>query len=124
MTPRVLFSPTALEVIERVKKKYGNALLFHQSGGCCDGSAPMLFLASEFMVGPDTDVKLGQTGDIPFYMTKSQFEYWKHTQLTIDAIPGNGGMFSLEGATGMRFITRSRVYTDEEMEHLEPLATT
>jgi len=120
LTPtRVSATPVALELIERIKAKYGS-VLFHQSGGCCDGSAPMCFPTNEFMVG-DSDVKLGEIGGVPFYMHRSQFAYWEHTHLTIDAIPGNGGMFSLEGATGMRFHTRSRLYSDEEYAALAPV---
>lgn len=109
----------ALELIEQLKAQHGN-LLFHQSGGCCDGSAPMCFPVNEFLVG-DSDVRLGEIGGTPFYMHKSQFEYWKHTHLTIDVVPGTGGMFSLERPTGLRFITRSRVFTDEEWAALPPL---
>ena len=82
------------ELIEKLKAEHGD-VLFHQSGGCCDGSAPMCFPANEFMVG-HADVKLGAIASVPFYMSESQFEYWQHTQLIIDCVPGNGGMFSLE----------------------------
>lgn len=117
--PRVTATPAALELIERLKAQHGN-LLFHQSGGCCDGSAPMCFLANEFMTG-DSDVQLGEIGGVPFFMSRAQFSYWEHTQLIIDAIPGSGGMFSLERPTGLRFLTRSRLYTDEEWAALPPL---
>jgi len=113
---RVSATPAALALIETLKAKHG-ALLFHQSGGCCDGSAPMCFPANEFMVG-DIDVKLGEIGGVPFYMSESQFAYWEHTHLMIDAIPGSGGMFSLERPTGLRFLTRSRLYSDEELAAL------
>ena len=113
---RVSATPAALALIETLKAKHG-ALLFHQSGGCCDGSAPMCFPANEFMVG-DIDVKLGEIGGVPFYMSESQFAYWEHTHLIIDAIPGSGGMFSLERPTGLRFLTRSRLYSDEELAAL------
>ncbi|KXW56772.1 DUF779 domain-containing protein [Ferrovum sp. PN-J185] len=118
---RVSATEAALSVIEELKKVHGNELLFHQSGGCCDGSAPMIFPQSEFLVG-DSDIKLGEIGGIPFYMHRSQFEYWQHTHLIIDAIKGNGGMFSLERPTGMRFITRSRLYSDAELEALSTLS--
>lgn len=112
MVSRVVATPTALALIEGLARQHG-PLLFHQSGGCCDGSAPMCFPAGEFMVG-DSDVRLGEIGGMPFYMSAAQFEYWQHTQLIIDAVPGNGGMFSLERPTGLRFLTRSRLYDDEE----------
>ncbi len=114
---RVSATPTALELMERLKAQHGD-LMFHQSGGCCDGSAPMCFARGEFLVG-DVDVKLGEIGGVPFYMSRSQFAYWEHTHLIIDAVPGNGGMFSLERPTGLRFITRSRLYSDEEWKELQ-----
>ena len=118
-TTRVSATPGALALIERLKEQHGS-LIFHQSGGCCDGSAPMCFPINEFLVG-DSDVRLGEIGGVPFYMHKSQFEYWKHTHLIIDVVPGSGGMFSLERPTGLRFITRSRVFTEEEFASLPPL---
>ncbi|HSV70424.1 MAG TPA: DUF779 domain-containing protein [Methylibium sp.] len=116
---RVSATPEALELIERLKAQHGE-LLFHQSGGCCDGSAPMCFGRTEFMVG-GSDVKLGEIGGVPFYMSRSQFAYWEHTHLIIDAIRGNGGMFSLERPTGLRFLTRSRLFSDEEAAALPPV---
>lgn len=110
---RVSATPAALALIDQLRKQHG-ALLFHQSGGCCDGSAPMCFPIHEFIVG-DVDVKLGEIGGVPFYMSESQYAYWEHTHLIIDAIPGSGGMFSLERPTGLRFLTRSRLYSDEEL---------
>jgi uncharacterized protein (DUF779 family) len=114
---RVIVTPAAAELIEKLRAEHGQ-LLFHQSGGCCDGSAPMCFPAGEFMVG-SSDVKLGTIAGVPFYMSESQFEYWQHTQLIIDVVPGNGGMFSLERPTGMRFLTRSRLFEDDENAWLE-----
>ena len=114
---RVSATPAALALIDQLKQQHG-ALLFHQSGGCCDGSAPMCFPANEFLVG-DVDVKLGEIGGVPFYMSQSQFSYWEHTHLIIDAIPGSGGMFSLERPTGLRFLTRSRLFSDEEVAALQ-----
>lgn len=99
---------TALELIGRLQKQYGRDLLFHQSGGCCDGSAPMCFQTDDYIVG-DRDVCLGDIGGVPFYMNADQYELWKHTDLVIDAIPGSGGMFSLDNGTGMRFLTRSEI---------------
>ena len=113
---RVEITPKATEIVERLKGQHG-ALLFHQSGGCCDGSAPMCYPAAEFKVGGN-DVKLGEIGGAPFYMDADQFEYWKHTQLIIDVVPGRGQGFSLEAPEGLRFLTRSRVFTDEEADAL------
>lgn len=109
---RVSATPAALELIARLQAQHGS-LMFHQSGGCCDGSAPMCFPEGEFYLG-SSDVKLGEVGGVPFYMSESQFKYWEHTHLTLDAITGTGGQFSLERPTGLRFIIRSRLYTDEE----------
>ncbi|MFZ1494819.1 MAG: DUF779 domain-containing protein [Candidatus Competibacter denitrificans] len=114
---RVLASDAALELIARLKAKHG-PLMFHQSGGCCDGSSPMCYPEGDLLVG-DGDVRLGEIGGCPFYMSAPQFEYWKHTQLTIDVVPGRGGMFSLEGPEGLRFLTRSRLFTDEEQAALD-----
>jgi uncharacterized protein (DUF779 family) len=114
---RVIATPAAVDLIEKLRAVHG-AVLFHQSGGCCDGSAPMMFPQSEFMVG-SSDVKLGVISNVPFYMSESQFEYWQHTQLIIDAVPGNGGMFSLERPSGLRFLTRSRLFEDDENAWLE-----
>ena len=105
---KVVATAKALELIDTLKQKHGPNLLFHQSGGCCDGSAPMCYLQSEYMIG-DNDVKLGEIGGIPFYMNEDQYERWKHTDLIIDAVKGIGGMFSLDNGTGQRFLTRSEV---------------
>jgi uncharacterized protein len=113
---QVTRTAAAEDLMDRLAKKYG-PLMFHQSGGCCDGSSPMCFPRGEFLVG-DSDVLLGTLGATPFYMSKSQFEYWKHTQLILDVVPGRGGMFSLEGPEGVRFLIRSRVFTDEEIAAL------
>ena len=110
---RVIATETARALIERLAREHG-PILFHQSGGCCDGSAPMCYPASEFLVG-DNDVKLGEIGGAPFYIGRAQFDYWKHTQLIIDVVPGQGGMFSLDNGTGERFLTRSRLFSDEEL---------
>lgn len=117
MVLRVTATPEALALIEQLAGEHG-PLLFHQSGGCCDGSAPMCFSVGEFMVGA-SDVRLGDIGGMPFYMSAAQFEYWQHTQLVIDAVPGNGGMFSLERPTGLRFLTRSRLFDDAESAWLD-----
>lgn len=116
---RVSATPQALELIHTLAARHG-ALLFHQSGGCCDGSAPMCFPRGELMIG-DEDVLLGEIGGQPFYIGAAQFEYWKHTHLIIDVVAGRGGMFSLEGPLGLRFLTRSRLYTEEEEGRLSPV---
>ncbi|GAA0485166.1 DUF779 domain-containing protein [Salinibacillus aidingensis] len=104
---RVVATDAALELIESLKEQHG-PLMFHQSGGCCDGSSPMCYPRDEFRTG-NSDVKIGTIGDTPFYISKDQYEYWKHTQLIIDVVDGRGGMFSLEGPEGKRFLTRSKV---------------
>ncbi|WP_334175075.1 DUF779 domain-containing protein [Pseudoxanthobacter sp.] len=111
--PRVLATAAALQLIGELKAKYG-PILFHQSGGCCDGSSPMCYPQSDFIVG-DHDVKLGEIGGVPVHISASQFEAWKHTQLIIDVVPGRGGMFSLDNGTERRFLTRSRAFSGEEM---------
>ncbi|KIL37581.1 acetaldehyde dehydrogenase [Cohnella kolymensis] len=113
---KVLATDAALELINLLEEKHG-PVMFHQSGGCCDGSSPMCYPLGEFMTG-DSDVLLGEIGGAPFYMSKAQYEYWKYTQLIIDVVPGRGGMFSLEGPEGRRFLTRSRMLTDEEIKIL------
>ncbi len=113
---RVTATPAALDLIKILEQEHG-PLLFHQSGGCCDGSSPMCYPQDDYIVG-DADVLLGQIGGAPFYMSPSQYEYWKHTQLIIDVVPGRGGMFSLENGRDIRFLTRSRLFSDEEAEAL------
>ncbi|WOV87342.1 DUF779 domain-containing protein [Sporosarcina oncorhynchi] len=113
----VLATDAALELIEQLKVKHG-PLMFHQSGGCCDGSSPMCYPDGDLIIG-DQDVLLGRIGDVPFYMHKNQYDYWKHTQLIIDVVDGRGGMFSLEGVEGKRFLTRSRAFTTEENEKIK-----
>ena len=117
MVEKVIATQAALELIELLKSKYGE-LMFHQSGGCCDNSAANCYLPTDLTIGPG-DVHLGHIGGVPFYMSKSQYEYWKHTQLIIDVIDTHGGgTFSLEGPEGKAFLTRSRLFTDEEMAEL------
>ena len=115
--PRVTATPAALELIETLRHDNG-PVLFHQSGGCCDGSAPMCFPAGEFKVGAQ-DVLMGEIADCPFYIGANQFAYWRHTQLIIDVVPGRGAGFTLEAPEGVRFLTRSRVFTDTEVEALD-----
>ena len=117
MTERVAVTTAAAMLIRDLRAAHGE-LLFHQSGGCCDGSAPMCFPLGEFIVG-DNDVHLGDIGGVPFYMGAAQFEYWRHTHLTIDVVPGRGSGFSLEAPHGVRFLTRSRLLTESEHEELE-----
>ncbi|MBB6248011.1 DUF779 domain-containing protein [Rhodanobacter sp. A1T4] len=114
---KVLATAAADALIERLRQKHG-PVLFHQSGGCCDGSSPMCYPQDDFIVG-DRDVQLGVIAGAPFYMSPSQYEYWKHTQLIIDVVEGRGGMFSLDNSEGMRFLTRSRLFTDEEIAQLQ-----
>ena len=117
MVKRVVATDAALELIGRLQAKHGAALMFFQSAGCCDGSAPMCYLVGELAVGR-YDILLGEIGGCPFYINQSHFEYWKHTQLTIDVTPGSGSTFSLEGPEGVCFITHSRLFTDEEWRTL------
>ena len=116
MVEKVVATAAALELIESLKTKHG-PLMFHQSGGCCDNSAANCFLPGEITMGAG-DVLLGEIGGCPFYMSTSQYEYWKHTQLIIDVIEGHGGTFSLEGPEGKAFHTRSRVFTQAELAEI------
>ena len=118
---RVVATDAALALIASLAASNGGRLMFHQSGGCCDGSAPMCFVDGDFIIG-EQDRLLGHIGGMPFYISASQFEYWEHTQLIIDVVPGRGGMFSIEGPTGQRFLTRSRLYTDSEWAFLSEQA--
>ena len=113
---RVRATPAALALIATLTAEYG-PILFHQSGGCCDGSSPMCFAVGDFIIG-DHDVKLGEIGGAPFYISGSQYEVWKHTDLVIDVVPGRGGMFSLDNGREQRFLTRSRVFTAQELAAL------
>lgn len=117
MVKRVSATAEALSLIDKLSDVHG-PLLFHQSGGCCDGSAPMCYPAGEFRIGGQ-DVKLGEIGGAPFYMSASQFEYWQHTHLIIDVVLGRGSGFSLEAPEGVRFLTRSRVFSDKELAELD-----
>jgi uncharacterized protein (DUF779 family) len=114
---RVAVTASAEAMLERLEEMHG-PLVFHQSGGCCDGSSPMCFPRKEFKLG-QRDVYLGTIANTPFYIGGEQFEYWKHTQLTIDVVPGRGSGFSVESPEGVRFLTRSRLFTDEEATALE-----
>ena len=116
---RVSCTEPALDLIKKLEGIHG-PLLFHQSGGCCDGSSPMCYPRGEFKVGAQ-DVYMGEIGGQPFYMGRSQFEYWQHTHLVIDVVPGRGSGFSVESPEGVRFLTRSRVFTDAENDELDTL---
>jgi len=107
---RVDITPAAADLVARLRSVHGD-LMFHQSGGCCDGSAPMCYPDGDFKTG-GSDVKLGEIAGCPFYMSASQYEYWKHTHLTVDVVPGRGSGFSLEAPEGVRFIIRSRLIDD------------
>lgn len=117
MVARVEITEKAADVLVRLKAQHGH-LLFHQSGGCCDGSAPMCYPVGDFRVGPQ-DVFLGEIAGCRFYIGAAQFEYWRHTQLIIDVVPGRGSGFSAEAPEGVRFLTRSRVFTDDEVAVLD-----
>lgn len=117
--PRVLATEAALSLISVLKDQFGD-LVFHQSGGCCDGSSPMCFQKGDFKIGY-SDVGLGMIDGCEFWMSKDQFEYWKHTQITLDVVNGRGSSFSIEIPTGKRFMIRSVLFTEEELLQLEPL---
>ncbi|OLR89961.1 DUF779 domain-containing protein [Actinokineospora bangkokensis] len=125
MVDRVTYTPEAAELLRRLRESHG-PLMFHQSGGCCDGSAPMCYPAGEFRTG-GSDVLLGELAvegvaeKVPFWMSASQFEYWKHTALTVDVVKGRGSGFSLEAPEGVRFLIRSRLLTEDEMRELSLL---
>lgn len=117
MVDRVIATPAALELIRSLQAQYGE-LMFHQSGGCCDNSSANCFLPGDLSIGPH-DEHLGNIGGVPFYISKSQYEYWKHSQLIIDVVAGQGGTFSLESNTGKTFLTRSRLFSDAEWAELQ-----
>ena len=116
---RVKATPAALELIATLQAEYGD-ILFHQSGGCCDGSAPMCYPVGDYIVG-DRDVRLGPIGGAQVYINRDQYQYWQHTQLIIAVVPGRGGMFSLDNGKNKRFLTRGRVFTDAEVSALSPV---
>jgi uncharacterized protein (DUF779 family) len=117
---RVDLTNEAAELLRRLTVRHG-PLMFHQSGGCCDGSSPMCFPDGEFIISDTGDVHLGDLAvdgldkTIPFYMSVSQYEYWKHTHLTVDVVKGRGSGFSVEAPEGVRFMIRSRLMTDPEL---------
>ncbi len=117
MSKRLSFTDETKKLVDEIEEINGD-LVFHQSGGCCDGSAPMCFPRNEFRVG-SRDKYLGLIGTHPFFIADDQYAYWEHTHLIIDVVPGRGGMFSLEGPSGKRFLTRSRVFSDAEFSELK-----
>lgn len=119
MTERVLVSENAIKIIDQLRVEHGE-LMFHQSGGCCDGSSPMCFPKGELMLN-ETDVWLGSIHGCDFFMSKDQFDYWQHTQLTVDVTKGRGSSFSLEIPMGIRFVIKSRMFTDQERKQLSPV---
>ncbi len=112
-------TPEAEKLIDRLREQHGE-LMFHQSGGCCDGSQPMCFEKGDFRVGA-SDVWIGTIHGCDFFMNADQFDYWKHTQLTIDVTPGRGSSFSLEIPLGLRFVVKSRLFSMKELDTLEPV---
>ena len=119
-TARVVSTQKANELIDRLREKHGTELMFHQSGGCCDGSAPMCFEVGDIMVG-SRDVKVGEIHGCEFFMAPEQFEYMRNTHMTIDVVEGRGSSFSIEIPLGLRFVTVSRLFTPEEEENLEAI---
>ncbi|MEM9672789.1 MAG: DUF779 domain-containing protein [Bacteroidota bacterium] len=119
MTERVTVTEKAQEIIDQLREEHG-PLMFHQSGGCCDGSSPMCFPKGELMLN-ETDIWLGEIHGCDFYMSSDQFEYWKHTQLTVDVVEGRGASFSLEIPLGLRFVIKSRLFTEAEQNNLTPI---
>jgi uncharacterized protein (DUF779 family) len=118
---RVAVTPEAADLLRSLRAQHG-PLMFHQSGGCCDGSSPMCYPDGDFITGP-ADVHLGDLDIegpelVPVWMGRDQFDYWSHTHLTIDVVPGRGAGFSLEAPTGHRFLIRSRLFTDAEAARL------
>ena len=119
MARRVDISDEARAVIDRLREDHGE-LMFHQSGGCCDGSSPMCYPLGEFRVGA-SDVLLGRIHGCPFYMARDQFELWQNTHLTVDVVKGRGASFSVEIPLGLRFVIHSRLFTDDELAALPPV---
>jgi uncharacterized protein (DUF779 family) len=113
----VTATPAALALIDELRSEYG-PVMFHQSGGCCDGSSPMCYPVGDFIIS-DGDVHLGTVGGADFYISRSQFGVWKHTHIMLDVVPGRGGMFSLENGREKRFHIRSRLFTEAENRALE-----
>ena len=111
---RIEITEEAKKIVKQLKAKHGD-LIFHQSGGCCDGSSPMIFEKEEMYLD-ESDIFLGELENVPFYMNQDQYEYWKHTHLTVDITKGRGASFSLEIPLGVRFIIHSRLFKKKEIE--------
>jgi uncharacterized protein (DUF779 family) len=132
LVSRVAVTPEAADLLRSLRAQHG-PLMFHQSGGCCDGSSPMCYPAGEFQTGGSDvligDLDIGTVGDdgapelVEVWMSRNQFDYWSHTHLTIDVVVGRGAGFSLEAPTGRRFLIRSRLFTDDEVPLLAPVRT-
>ena len=118
---RVSVTEKARAVIDQLREKHGD-LMFHQSGGCCDGSAPMCFAKGDFLVG-SRDLLVGEIHGCNFHMAADQFEYYKNSHITVDVSPGRGSSFSLEIPLGLRFMAISRLFTDEELNSIRPVGT-
>ena len=118
---RVSVTEKARAVIDQLRQQHGD-LMFHQSGGCCDGSAPMCFAKGDFLIG-SRDLLLGEIHGCDFYMAADQFEYYKNTHIKVDVSPGRGSSFSLEIPLGLRFMAISKIFSDEELSNARPLET-
>lgn len=119
---RVDVTDEAAALLRTLRESHGQPLMFHQSGGCCDGSAPMCYTQGTFLTGAADvhlgDLEVGTPEPVPVFISREQFAYWSHTHITIDVVPGRGAGFSIEGPTGNRFIIRSRIFTEEETAQL------
>ncbi len=119
---RVDVTDDAAALLRELRESHGQPLMFHQSGGCCDGSAPMCYTQGTFLTGPSDvhlgDLEIGAPEPVPVHISREQFAYWSHTHITIDVVPGRGAGFSIEGPTGHRFIIRSRIFTEAETADL------
>ena len=116
---RVAITDEAKKIVEQMKEQHGK-LIFHQSGGCCDGSSPMLISKDDFYLD-ESDILLGEVSGVSFYMNQDQYEYWKHTHLTVDITKGRGSSFSVEIPLGIRFVIKSRLLTEAENEHFRKI---
>ncbi|UAB82251.1 DUF779 domain-containing protein [Marixanthomonas sp. SCSIO 43207] len=116
---RVAITDEAKKIVEQMKEQHGK-LIFHQSGGCCDGSSPMLISKDDFYLD-ESDILLGEVAGVSFYMNQDQYEYWKHTHLTVDITKGRGSSFSVEIPLGIRFVIKSRLLTEAENEHFRKI---
>ncbi|GAA1823338.1 DUF779 domain-containing protein [Nesterenkonia flava] len=124
---RVAITEQAAALLRQLREEHNKPLMFHQSGGCCDGSAPMCYTQGTFLTG-SADVLLGELEPgtpepVPVWISRSQYEYWSHTHITIDVTEGRGAGFSIEGPTGHRFIIRSRLFTEDELQRLKPVTS-